>query len=913
MKISKAFLYLLLVLSSIAFVPKIANACDSCQGHNPGDTWTNAGRNYRCNSCNNVACTSGGVPSNRCEVVASGGICDNSCPYNAPGKYTVDLGAVAPSCTGVTAPTVNFNQDSGAYTMQANGVANTGSVWFHIWSPLNNKDDERILSATNMGGGVWRVTDQLELHPTNQVDNRIVADAYLGASAYAGGVYCGSVIGSFHKATPPTARLDFTWDTTGLELRDAFVNINDQINIADFPQTMTAIAQDTNTGNPQNGMSSMLVARRPCNATTSNCISGGGGWVAWNPSAYNCVYGSGLCSMTTVSWTPTMADLLTAARWEAVVNGYDIRGYQCSGNVALGSLSPFDSPYARCDRYAGLADKVNIYLNSVTRGSIDNGFLVNGVAQVSRNVSISAGDVLTLTVNGSDLNIDDAYAGNYVQYLRLYRSNPVFPVDIGTVACPAGSTTCANVFTYNTTGLPSGTYEIYVSTIDSIKPCNSEYNGGSWYNRTMAFHYRCDRNAASNYSTANDVITINVGPPKYTVSGSSFLTTTACTPRTGGPALGNISAVSANAYTGTFSGSSWSVPQVPQGTSITTMTSTMSPSGSNTYRLTCVDTDGIDGNGNEYSVSGGVNSISLGAGVTVNGNLNTWRLGFAQNNLPSWISVFDGDIYTNNGLTITIPGSPAGGFASYLLADTDSISGSGFVISNDTVSSNSLNQNNGGYINISNSVSSTLWPSDYQSTVPSSCLSNQITKTQLNSQLDPSRCYWMNTTDFNDWADDSGAAIYDLSSSDYVGVVYIGDTSGTSTLRIVRPIRSAAINERIVFVAVQNLVIDPTLGDLTPSPSGTPNLGAGFIALNDRTITITTQNPVDDLSLYINGFLYSKSTVDFTRNRQTANVYPSSYIRFNGQYLYGLTSRERNAASPNSNGLFVNNVSWVGN
>jgi len=909
------FLHLALAIVLFTYLGSSkALACDTCSGHNPGDTWSASGRNYRCNSCSNVACTSGGVPNNRCEVQGSGGICDNSCPVGTPGKYTTDIGAATPTCTGLTSSQLNFTQDTGSYTLTVSGVTNSASVYIYVWSLLNNRDDMTTLVAVNQGGGTWRATEDIGLHPTNQGNNTIVADAYIDGPAGVGR-FCGSVIGSMHKATPPTARLDFTWDTTGFSIRDAFVNINDLINIADFPQSVIAISNDPNTGNPQNGMSSMLVARRACDATNGFCTPNTGGWINWAPAIYNCPYGADTCGETTTTWTPTWADMATTAKYQAVVNGYDKMGFSCSGNAPTAATSPLDSPYARCDRFGGEWDRVNIYLNAVPKGFISNGFLLNGVAQATRSISITAGDIITLTANGTDNNIDDIYAPNYVTDIRILRSHPVFPVTVGLFTCPVGSASCTNTFTINTAGLPVGTYEYYLQVNDNVKPCNSEYNGGSWYARSIAYHYRCDRNGAANYSTSNDALTVTVGPPKYTVSGSSFLTTIGCTPRVGGPGLSTISTISAsstvpvNTYPGVPSGTNWSVSQIPQGTPITSLTSQMNPSGSYTYRLTCVDLDGVDNNGNEYSVVPSANSITLPS-VLVNGNIAGWRLGFAEINLASWVQVMDGDVYSSGGLNVTVPGAPAGGFNSFFMSDTDSLNGSGFIISNSAMSSNSMTQNNGGRIDLTATYASNLWPASYPTTVPTACASNTLSKAQLNAAIDPSRCYFVTTAVFNDWADDAGIATYDLSSSNSVAIIYIGDSG---TLHIARTIRSIAVDERILFVAARNLEIDPTLGDAVPSASGGVNLGLGIISLGSNTVTVTSQNPTDDTTFSLNGFLYSNAGVDLRRNRQVSNVYPSTYVRFNGHYIYGLTARERAAATENASGLFVSNISWIRN
>jgi len=910
------FSYLFIVVTVVLvnlLVPKVLFACDTCQGRNPGDTWTNAGRSYRCDSCNAVSCwySSTYGSGSHCSVASHpfyGAICDESCPYGVSGKYTVDLGAAGPSCTSVTAPQVNFNQDAGNFTVQANGVSNASSVWFHIWSPLNNKDDERILPATDVGGGVWRVTDQLELHSTHQPDTRIFVDAYMNASAYAGGSYCGSVVGSLHKATPPTGRIYNPTDPTGGDIRDAFITIRDDINSAEAPIQLTVTGTDPHPGTVYNGLTNVWAFRRACNSTNGNCADYTGGWVGWGVPP--CPANSASCSVSTNQWSPIMGDLISGSRWQAVVNVYDRSGYQCSGNAYTAWTSPFQEPWTRCDRNSTSYDRYNIYLNVLPRGWIDtNAVRVNGVAQTTRTITAQVGDVIQLNANGTDSNLDDTYAPNYAAFVTATRySLATGFVDFGTASCAAGSPSCTlNNATWNTAASAPGTYQVLVKVSDNVGVCNGDGQGRSWAASSLLSYQRCDRNAGSNFATANDVITVTLNPPSRTVSGTTFVTTTACVADTSGATNGNSGNVSVNGtFTGSIAGTSWSVPNITSGTNANQVCATLSPNAGNNYALSCVDLDGISGNGNEHTISAG-NCITLSPSQTINTSVNTWRLGFIASPPTSWITIYEGDAFSNGGMNMALPNIVNPSFERFVLVDKDSVGGSGYFHSNASVSpsGSTLYESGGGFYDTSDSAAMNLWPSSYTTSVPVACSANTISNVSTFGNLDSSRCYFAPSAIFNSWAGgSSGTVTYNINNANSVVTVYVGDSS---SLNITKNILSSSANERVVFVFLRDAIFAPVVG----GDGVTVNMQGGFMAVGSNQVVVETQgSPTPDTTLNVSGFLVSNSRVHFKRNRINTNTIPSTVVQYSTQYLSTMTAAERASSNSNNTGVFVNNISW---
>ncbi len=921
----KFFRSLLIGLVSFYLVTLIntgtAFACDPCNNdgnnHNPGDSWTWNGHSYSCHSCEAVECWNRDTygSSKHCSVESHpfyGSVCDTSCPFNASGKFTRDNGVAAPSCSGVSAPVVNFNQDTGAFSVQANGVSNTSSVWFHIWSTLNNKDDERILSASNVGGGVWRVTDQLENHPTDQGMNTILVSAYLGANAYSGGSYCGTLVGGIHKATPPLAYIVNPSDPTGGDIRDAFLTIREDINMAISPLTFNVNGSDPFPGTSYNGLVAVNAFRRPCNASTGNCADYGGGHISL-PTTTLCPNGANNCSLVTQPWTPTMVDLMTSSRWQLVTTATDKSNYRCSGNAYTAWTNPLQEPWTRCDRNGTNYDRFTVYLNIAPRGYIPvDSVRLNGSPTGTRIVNANVGDSITVSSVGTDSTDDDSYPQNYVSVVSMVRySLATGYFEYFTQSCAVGSSSCnLNNATWNTAAAAPGTYQLYMKVNDNVGGCNFDNSTESWSGANLPNYLRCDRNAGGSFSNANDVVTVNLLPPAVSVTGTTFITSTGCTADTSGTTgsgSGPVQIVGGSTYTGSITGTNWAVNGIQSGTNAVQVCATMPATASNNYSLSCVQT----GATNHTTAAG--NCVTLSPAQLINSPINNWRLGFIASPPTSWISVYDGDIFSAGGLNMTLPSVVHPSFEKFILADKDGVTGSGYFQSNSTVSPNSsasgLYESAGGHFDAA--VDMTLWPSTMTTSVPSTCSGNVISDNAGFGTLNSSRCYFTETATFNSWAGTSnGTVTYNVDTSNSVVTVYVGRTTDASPVRIMKNIRSAAANERVLFVFLNDVIFDPSLGG-----DGTlagMNAEGAFMAIQGKSITVESYNSAatPDTSLVVQGMLISNNRVNLRRNRVTTNNIPSTVVQYSTQMLYNMTTAERASANGNNSGVFTNNVTW---
>lgn len=898
----------------------VTYACNPC---NQGDTRTNptSGEPEVCVSCGaQTACRYADWPYTEdvnCTVQANHNIyptavCDASC--GGPRGYNKWTSAgspppPAPSCTGVSAPVTQFNQDTGNFTVQANGVANTNEVWFYIWSLLNDTDDRVAIRAADAGGGVFRVTDQLQIHPTDQTNTMIVADAYIGGPAGVGR-FCGSLVGGIRKATPPRATLYSPSDPTGGDVRDVSVVIRDDINSALNPVQISASARDEFPGTAYNGITSLQALRRPCNPGTGNCAEYGGGWSNIPATSTNCTAGNESCVSVLQPWTPIMGDLINASRWQVVVNATDRSNYRCSGNAYTGWTNFFQEPWVRCDRGSQVYDRMTVNLNILPKGYIPTDSVrVGPNTQNSRTITASVGEIISLNAIGTDDDRDNSVGNNGVSVITLHTySLSTGYRNIASFNCGGNLSTCT--FTnaqWDTSTYSPGSYQLYMKAFDNYHGCNYDATEGSWSSQNLPNFMRCDRNAGGGFATANDVITVNLTAPARTVSGTTFTTSDGCI-AVGGP-IPQPGTVRLNTYAGALSGGNWSVSGIPDGTSITQVSANV-VAGAENYTLSCVRTPA----GN-FS-SGGAGYINLPASVAHNitANVNSgWSLGFIPSPPTAWISSYDGDIFSNGGINMTLPSIVAPGFERFVITDNDNAFGSGFFHSNDTVSvspSDSINE--GGTRNFyvadaADSATMNLWPTGYRTEAPSSCTAN-LQPAGMNS-LQNNTCYTMTSANFNSWnGTGAGTASYNVTSNNSVAVVYVGSASDTPIV-INRGISSTNATKRVVFVFLPGVSISPDVGG--NGTSAQVNIQAGIMTFREKDIVVPARGGGNaDTTLYVQGMLASGRSASFNRNRITTNNIPSTIVQYSTQLLRDLTAQERAAATSNSTGLFVNNVSW---
>ncbi|MFC1756153.1 hypothetical protein ACFLZK_02055 [Patescibacteria group bacterium] len=155
------------------------------------------------------------------------------------------------------------------------------------------------------------------------------------------------------------------------------------------------------------------------------------------------------------------------------------------------------------------------------------------------------------------------------------------------------------------------------------------------------------------------------------------------------------------------------------------------------------------------------------------------------------------------------------------------------------------------------------------------------------------------------------AAIENVSGSSYrvhddgIAILYV---TGNQDLRFNNEFLSSNANQRIVFVTGPDIdvKVDRSLDSGIPTQATPPEIESAFVVNK----SFEFEGSVPDTSVVVEGPLIARSVL-FNRNRGLGNAYPSEIVKYNADYLYGLTSQERDSIEPNYSGLFIIDVDWV--
>ncbi len=296
---------------------------------------------------------------------------------------------VQPHCTSSAAATPTVSIAAGTQYVYAYGVVNATSVSFPTWGDVNAQDDIIWYAGTNIGGGTWRATVNLNSHsPGNPEYGNINTHVYMSGSGYTN-TWCGTANFTLNSS-PVVAQIYTRVSGTTPWLKSVVVAPGTQV---DYMWTSAGGSSysSTYTANPL--------------ATYCGSVPPTGGWIANSSS------GTSLNNTTQACQNGIVFTLLYSVNGGAATDSVTVT-VNSTGAIPAGSLTLSQTPNCTVTPPATTCDPIPT-VNWITTNTVYSQVLVsvNGGADSLFNAGCAAsGGPLDRTVASGETHAFKLYA-----------------------------------------------------------------------------------------------------------------------------------------------------------------------------------------------------------------------------------------------------------------------------------------------------------------------------------------------------------------------------------------------------------------------------------------------------------------------------------------------------------------------